>query len=128
MILNNFDGLVIIDEAYINFSRYTDFIQELTEYPNLVILQTLSKAWGLAGLRLGMAFASEPVIEVMNKIKPPYNIGQATQELVLAALEETESVNEMIRQIVTMRKELAEQLGRLSGVETSIPANLIFCL
>ncbi len=59
MILNNFDGLVVIDEAYVNFSRQQSFISELTEYPNLVILQTLSKAWGLAGLRLGMAFASE---------------------------------------------------------------------
>ncbi len=82
VILNNFDGLVVIDEAYINFSRQQSFIRELTEYPNLVILQTLSKAWGLAGLRVGMAFASEMIIDVLNKIKPPYNIGQATQELV----------------------------------------------
>ena len=100
MILNNFDGLVVIDEAYINFSRQQSFIQELTEYPNLVVMQTLSKAWGLAGLRLGMAFASEAIIDVMNKIKPPYNIGQATQELVLEALKGTETVNEMIREIV----------------------------
>src|ERR1700726_499255 len=65
MILNNFDGLIVIDEAYINFSRQNSFIRELTEYPNLVILQTLSKAWGLAGLRLGMAFASEFIVEVL---------------------------------------------------------------
>ena len=87
MLLNNFDGLIVIDEAYINFSRQKSFIRELTEYPNLVILQTLSKAWGLAGLRLGMAFASESIIDVLNRIKPPYNIGQATQEIVLRALE-----------------------------------------
>ena len=128
MILNNFDGLVIIDEAYINFSRQQSFIKELTEYPNLVILQTLSKAWGLAGLRLGMAFASEPVIEVMNKIKPPYNIGQATQELVLEALKGTETVNQMIREIVAMRNELAEKIGRLSSVLNVYPSEANFLL
>ena len=128
MILNNFDGLVIIDEAYINFSRQQSFIKELTEYPNLVILQTLSKAWGLAGLRLGMAFASEPVIEVMNKIKPPYNIGQATQELVLEALKGTETVNQMIREIVSMRNELAEKIGRLSSVLNVYPSEANFLL
>jgi len=128
MILNNFDGLVIIDEAYINFSRQQSFIKELTEYPNLVILQTLSKAWGLAGLRLGMAFASEPVIDVMNKIKPPYNIGQATQELVLDALKETETVNQMIREIVAMRNDLAEKIGRLSSVLNVYPSEANFLL
>ena len=116
MILNNFDGLIVIDEAYINFSRQNSFIRELTEYPNLVILQTLSKAWGLAGLRLGMAFASEFIVEVLNRIKPPYNIGQATQEIVLKALGGTEKVNEMIREIVQMRNDLARKISRLSAV------------
>ena len=75
MVLNNFDGLVVIDEAYVNFSRQQSFIRELTEYPNLVVLQTLSKAWGLAGLRMGMAFAGEFIVmDILNKIKPPYNI------------------------------------------------------
>ena len=67
VILNNFEGIVVIDEAYINFSRQRSFIPELTEYPNLVILQTLSKAWGLAALRIGMAFASVEIINIMNK-------------------------------------------------------------
>ena len=106
MVLNNFDGLVVIDEAYINFSRQQSFIKELTEYPNLVILQTLSKAWGLAGLRVGMAFASEAIVHILNKIKPPYNIGQAAQELVIRALSQTSQVNEMIREIVSMRSSL----------------------
>ena len=79
MVLNNFPGLVVIDEAYINFSRHRSFIQELRDYPNLVVLQTMSKAWGLAGLRLGMAFASESIIGIYNKVKPPYNISQATR-------------------------------------------------
>jgi histidinol-phosphate aminotransferase len=127
-IMNNFDGLVVIDEAYINFSRQQSFIRELTEYPNLVILQTLSKAWGLAGLRLGMAFAGDLIIDVLNKIKPPYNIGQATQELVLQALKETARVNEMIREIVVMRNELAEKICRLSPVMNVYPSEANFLL
>ena len=86
-ILANFNGLVVIDEAYINYSRQKTFIQELTEYSNLVVLQTLSKAWGLAGLRIGMAFASEEIIEIFNKVKPPYNINEASQALALQALQ-----------------------------------------
>jgi histidinol-phosphate aminotransferase len=128
MILNNFDGLVVIDEAYINFSRQKSFIRELPEYPNLVILQTLSKAWGLAGLRLGMAFASESIIDVLNRIKPPYNIGQATQEIVLSALDGTSIVNEMIREIVQMRNELATKISRLSSVMNVYPSEANFLL
>jgi histidinol-phosphate aminotransferase len=128
MILNNFDGLVVIDEAYINFSRRQSFIRELTEYPNLVIMQTLSKAWGLAGLRLGMAFASEFVVDVLNRIKPPYNIGQATQTLVQEALQGTAVVNDMIKEIVRMRNELSENLRRLSSVLHVYPSEANFLL
>jgi histidinol-phosphate aminotransferase len=128
IILNNFEGLVVIDEAYINFARHRSFLQDLTDYPNLVVLQTLSKAWGLAGLRLGMAFASEEVIEVFNRIKPPYNIGQATQELVLKALEETGQVNEMIRALVDMRGELAVSLALLPVVQKVYPSDANFLL
>jgi histidinol-phosphate aminotransferase len=127
IILNNFDGLVVIDEAYVNFSRQQSFIRELTEYPNLVVMQTLSKAWGLAGLRMGMAFASEMIIDVLNRIKPPYNIGQATQEIVGNALEHTTRVNEMIKEIVTMRYELAERISRLSSVLNVYPSEANFC-
>lgn len=128
VILNNFDGLVVIDEAYVNFSRQHSFIQELTEYPNLVILQTLSKAWGLAGLRLGMAFASDQIIEVLNRIKPPYNIGQATQQLVMEALTGKDRVNEMIREIVSMRNDLVERLARLSIIKKIHPSEANFLL
>ncbi len=128
MILNNFEGLVVIDEAYINFSRQQSFIRDLTEYPNLVILQTLSKAWGLAGLRMGMAFAGDLIIDVLNKIKPPYNIGQATQELVLKALDKTPEVNQMIKKIVQLRIELAERLSRLSSVINVYPSDANFLL
>jgi len=127
-LLNNFKGLVIVDEAYINFSKQKSFVQELTEYPNLVVLQTLSKAWGLAGLRLGMAFASASIIEILNRVKPPYNINQATQELVLTALEEVGQVNDMIRLLVDMRDALAEVFASMPTVETVYPSDANFIL
>src|SRR3984957_18765270 len=128
VILNNFSGLVVIDEAYINFSRHRSFIQELADYPNLVVLQTLSKAWGLAGLRLGMAFASEAIVEVYNKVKPPYNISQAAQELVLKALEEVGQVNDMIRLLVELRERLSLALSALPVVLTVYPSDANFLL
>ncbi len=128
VILNNYFGLVVLDEAYVNFSRHRSFIQELKDYPNLVILQTLSKAWGLAALRVGMAFASSAIIQVMNKVKPPYNINQASQELVLKALEEVGQVNDMIREIVKERGLLEEQLKQLSLVQKVYPSDANFLL
>ena len=128
VVLNNFPGLVVVDEAYINFSRHKSFVQELSDYPNLVVLQTMSKAWGLAGLRLGMAFASEAIIEVYNKVKPPYNISQATQDLVLKALEEVGQVNDMIRILVSDRERLALELKELSIVEKVYPSDANFLL
>lgn len=128
IILNNYWGLVVIDEAYINFSRSRSFLQELAEYPNLVILQTLSKAWGLASLRVGMAFASEEIIRVLNRIKPPYNINQASQDLVLKALDEVEQVNEMIKIIVDSRKLLEKELLTLPVTRKVFPSDANFLL
>ncbi|HXB45033.1 MAG TPA: histidinol-phosphate transaminase [Puia sp.] len=127
-VLNNFHGLVVIDEAYINFSRHRSFIQELAEYPNLVVLQTLSKAWGLAGLRMGMAFASEEIIAIYNKVKPPYNINQSSQQLALKALQQVGQVNEMINAIVEMREKLKEQLALLPAVLKVYPSDANFLL
>jgi histidinol-phosphate aminotransferase len=128
MVLNNFNGIVVIDEAYINFSRQKTFIQELVDYPNLVVLQTLSKAWGLAGLRLGMAFASVSIIEILDKVKPPYNINQSTQELVLKALEEVGQVNDMIRILADMREAMAEVFRSMPMVEKVYPSDANFLL
>ncbi|CAN5456304.1 histidinol-phosphate transaminase [soil metagenome] len=128
MLLNNFDGLVVIDEAYINFSKQKSFVQELTEYPNLVVMQTFSKAWGLAALRLGMAFASTAIIHVLNKVKPPYNINQATQELALKALEEVGQVNDMIKELVDMRNALLEVFEQIPTVEKVYPSDANFIL
>ncbi len=127
-VLNNYFGLVVIDEAYINFSRHRSFIQELKDYPNLVVMQTLSKAWGLAALRIGMAFASEEIIAVLNKVKPPYNINQASQELAVKALEEVDQVTDMIQEIVAQRALLEEQLKELSLVIHIYPSDANFLL
>ncbi|ANI88716.1 histidinol-phosphate transaminase [Arachidicoccus ginsenosidimutans] len=128
IVLNNFNGIVVIDEAYINFAKQKSFIQELDEYPNLVVLQTFSKAWGLAGLRLGLAFASKEIIEILDKVKPPYNINQATQELALKALEEVGQVNDMIREVVDMRDALGEVLAQFPTVEKVYPSDANFLL
>ncbi len=128
MVLNNFDGIVVVDEAYINFSRQRSCITLLKDYPNLVVMQTLSKAWGLAGLRLGMSFASEEIIDIYNKIKPPYNISEAVQELVLKALDNVEEVNEMIKELVKERKRLEEDLPKLKVVVQVYPSDANFLL
>lgn len=127
-VLNNFDGLVIVDEAYINYSPQRSLIQELTEYPNLVVLQTLSKAWGLAGLRLGMAFAGQPVIDYLNKVKYPYNINTATQQLVLEALNNISQVNEWIRETAAQKQWLASALYKLPYTLKVYPSDANFLL
>ncbi|NGM62590.1 histidinol-phosphate transaminase [Sphingobacterium sp. SGG-5] len=127
-ILANFDGIVVIDEAYINFSKYKSFTYELAEFPNLVVLQTLSKAWGLAALRLGMAFASTDIIAVLNKIKPPYNINQATQDLVLEALNNVDAVNTWIKETVNERERLHKELSTLAQVAHITPSDANFIL
>lgn len=128
MVLNNFEGLVVIDEAYINFARQQSAVHLLKDYPNLVVMQTLSKAWGLAGLRLGMMFASTDLIGVVNKIKPPYNIGQHTQEIVLQALDEVGQVNDMIRAIVDMRDALVQVFQEMPIVKKVYPSDANFLL
>jgi histidinol-phosphate aminotransferase len=127
-LLANFSGIVVVDEAYINFSRQKSFIQELTECANLVVMQTLSKAWGLAGLRVGMAFASEEIIEVMNKVKPPYNVNESSQQLALAALANVGQVNEWIKETLTQRDRLVLQLKDFEFVVDIYPSDANFIL
>ena len=127
-ILNHFEGIVVVDEAYINFSKQKSFVQSLIDYPNLVVLQTLSKAWGLAGLRLGMCFASPDIIGYMNKVKAPYNINIVTQELALQALEEVGQVNDMIKLLVDMRIALAQVIASMPHVIQVFPSDTNFIL
>jgi histidinol-phosphate aminotransferase len=127
-ILNHFNGIVVVDEAYINFSKQKSFVQSLIDYPNLVVLQTLSKAWGLAGLRLGMCFASPQIIGFLNKVKAPYNINIVTQELALQALEEVGQVNDMIKLLVDMRNALAQVIASMPHVIQVFPSDTNFIL
>lgn len=127
-LLNNYFGIVVVDEAYINFSRQRSYVSDLADYPNLVVMQTLSKAWGLAALRVGMAFASTAIVDIMNKIKPPYNINQASQDLVLKALDEVDQVNEMIRVLVQERGRLERAFSTMGIVEKLYPSDANFLL
>ncbi len=128
LLLNNFDGIIVIDEAYINYAKQKTFIPELTEYPNLVILQTLSKAWGLAGLRLGMAFAGQPIIRYFNKVKYPYNINTATQQLAKQALGNIASVNNWTKITVEQKDWLRTELLNFAFVENVYPSDANFIL
>ena len=128
LLLNNFPGIVIIDEAYINYSRQKTFLQELAEYENLVVMQTLSKAWGLAALRLGLAFASEKIIQLFNKVKPPYNINKASQELAFTALSRIEQVNANIKITVDERLKLQSELSQFSFIQNIYPTDANFIL
>ena len=128
ILLNNFDGLVVIDEAYINYAKQITFIPALTEYPNLIILQTLSKAWGLAGLRLGMAFAGQSIINYFNKVKYPYNINTATQQLALEALGNIFSVNNWTKKTVEQKEWLIAELLNLSFIQIVYPSDANFIL
>ncbi len=127
-LLNNFPGIVIIDEAYINFSRQKPFLQELTEYENLVVMQTLSKAWGLAALRLGLGFASERMIDLFNKVKPPYNINQSSQKLGIEALSKIKEVNENIVQIVKERNRVHDLLQQFELIKIIYSSDANFIL
>lgn len=123
-----FPGMVVVDEAYIDFSSQPSCIGLLAEYPNLVVMQTFSKAWGLAGIRLGMAFASEEVIALFNKVKPPYNINQLTQEAALKALENQQQQKEWVRQILGQRVLLTQYLSGLDYVLRIYPSDANFLL
>lgn len=128
-ILNSFTtGFVVIDEAYIDFSDEPSFIQELPNFPQLIVLQTLSKAYGLASLRLGMAFANPTIIKLFNKIKPPYNIGGATQHLVQKALENSRFVTDSIQNIKINKQELIADLKQINGVLTIFHSDANFIL
>ncbi|MBW3128199.1 histidinol-phosphate transaminase [Hymenobacter profundi] len=127
-VLRGFRGLVVVDEAYADFAAAPSWTTRLAEFPNLVVLQTFSKAWGLAGLRLGMAFASPDIIGYLNKIKPPYNISEATQQHALAALQDAPRFEAMKQELLQGRDWLAQQLPTLEIVESVFPSDANFLL
>lgn len=127
-VLKRFYGLVVIDEAYVDFTKSKSFVQELKKHPNLVVLQTFSKAWGLAGLRLGMCFASEDIINILNKIKYPYNVNIRTQELALDAMENAYKKDIWVDEILKERDALARELEKLPLVDRIFPTDANFLL
>ena len=127
-LLRQFEGIVVIDEAYFDFSNHATFSHRLDEYPNLIVLQTFSKAWGCAAIRLGMAFASEEIIAVFNKIKYPYNVNQLTQQEALKALEHVDAVKEWVRILKAERSRLMDALRELSVTEKVFETDANFVL
>ncbi len=127
-LLENFPGIVVVDEAYIDFSEAASLITVLDQHPNLLVMQTLSKAWGLASLRLGMAFASPALIRVLNQIKPPYNISGLTQETVLSAIQNKGKVDEFIQLILKEREFLKKELEKLPYILRVHPSDANFLL
>lgn len=124
----SFRGLVVVDEAYIDFASSESLTRQLDDNPNLVVLQTLSKAWGLAGLRLGMCFAAPVIINVLNKIKYPYNISSLTQQYVLDALKDKQHKEAWVREILNERTKLTAALKGLPIVRHIYPSDANFVL
>ena len=127
-LLESFNGLVVIDEAYIDFSKDESWISELEKYPNLIVTQTLSKAYGLAGIRLGICYASEEIIGILNKIKPPYNVNQLTQQRALQRVLNQDLVDQEVQQILDERDGLIKALNSLKFVEQLYPSDANFVL
>jgi histidinol-phosphate aminotransferase len=127
-LLNQFQGLVIIDEAYIDFSNKESWLQRLADFNNLVVLQTFSKAWGLANIRLGMAYASSDIIKIMNKIKYPYNVNGVTQKIALDALNNEPQKNIFVEQILDEREKLSWELNTLELVQKIYQSDANFLL
>ena len=127
-LLNGFDGLVVIDEAYIDFTDGPSWLTELDNYSNLVVTQTLSKAFGLAGLRLGIAIAQPNIIKLLHNIKPPYNINTLSQQQGIEALSEIEKVNKQIAELLSERNRVAAYLNELDWVKTVFPSDANFLL
>lgn len=127
-LLTKFNGIVVVDEAYIDFSEEQSWINKLEMYPNLVVTQTLSKAYGMAGIRLGVCYASKEIISILNSIKPPYNVNQLTQLKALERLQEVEEVETEIQLIKAERSKLIEQLEKIPFIEKIYPSDANFIL
>ena len=127
-LISRFKGLVILDEAYIDFSTESSLLEELEKYPNLVILQTFSKAWGMAGIRLGIAFSSTQITGILNRIKYPYNVNILTQRKALEQLDETGAKNRWVTMILEQRTILQKELLNISLVKDILPSDANFLM
>lgn len=127
-LLENFQGLIVLDEAYIDFSQQESFVPVLGNYPNLVILQTLSKAWGMAGIRMGITIANREIISILSKIKYPYNINKLTQQFALDRLDSGEEKEMWVNQIIAERDKLRSRLSELTFVDEILPSDANFLM
>ena len=127
-LLENFNGLVVIDEAYIDFSDGQSWTKKLEEYPNLIITQTLSKAYGLAGIRLGICIASQEIISILNKIKPPYNVNELTQNHALKRLQGVSRIRLEIAEILNQKKLVMKVLKHVEFIKNVYPSDANFIL
>lgn len=127
-ILKNFHGIVVVDEAYIDFCDVPSMVNSIEKYPNLIVSQTLSKAWGLAGLRVGLAFMNEEILAYYNKIKPPYNVSVINQKTALEALENVAIFKENLQEIIFEREKMIENFKKLSIVKKIYPSDANFLL
>ena len=127
-VIAGFNGPVVVDEAYVDFSSKGSLLSRLGEFPNLVILQTFSKAWGMAGLRLGMAFARQEIIALMNRIKYPYNLSSLTQKTALELLADSGKTREWVKNLLEQREWLARELKKIGCIETVFPSDANFLL
>lgn len=127
-VLKNFSGIVAVDEAYIDFSSQPSHLKVLKEYPNMVVLQTFSKAWGSAGVRLGMAFASEDIIKIFNKVKYPYNVNVLTQRYAIKLLDNFSQVEKKVKAILKNREKLEKQLVKVKCIKEVYPTDANFIL
>ncbi|MBI3520475.1 MAG: histidinol-phosphate transaminase [Bacteroidetes bacterium] len=127
-IASNFNGIVIVDEAYIDFSKKQSAIELIREYSNIIVLQTFSKAWGLAALRVGVAYADASIIEIMNKVRPPFNINSNSQELILNALKKSSIKDTLVENILKQKTYLENELQQLSFVKNITESDVNFLL
>lgn len=128
ILLERFNGIIVIDEAYFDFSGDRSFIELISTNNNLIVLQTLSKAWGLAGLRIGAAFAAPEIIGYLTKVKTPYNVSSLTQQLAIEALQNKSGIENWIRQLVAQRNQLAKTLEAFSFIKKVYPSDANFLL
>jgi histidinol-phosphate aminotransferase len=127
-VLKSFKGIVVVDEAYIDFSDANSFIDKLSNYPNLVVMQTFSKAWGLAAARVGIAYASKEIIAYLNKVKPPYNVSSLNQKAAIDAIDNRETYNQQKASILTQREWLKAELSAIPCVKKIHPSDANFLL
>lgn len=127
-LLKEFAGIVVIDEAYIDFSEQESWLSRLQEFPNLIVTQTLSKAYGLAGIRIGTCYASSKIIAILNSIKPPYNVNTLSQKIALKKLKNSKKISNQIKEILIQRSVLEKQLASITWVDTIYPSDANFLL